>query len=101
MSKDYNTRFNTMLKYLGITRKDVARITGLGYKSVGNRTRNGDFSNWAKLAVWVFENTVTQNEWVHLSTSRTDGILKICTQEKINGKWFDVIKTEVKPKDNE
>lgn len=55
MSKDYSKRFNAMLKYLKITRVDIARITGLEYRSVRNATRSGKFSRWAKLAVWVFE----------------------------------------------
>ena len=60
MSKDYNNRFNILLKYFDITRRDVARITGFQYSALRNHTRAGNFSRWAKMIVWVFEEMKTK-----------------------------------------
>ena len=60
MSKDYNKRFNVMLKYLGITRVHVSKITGLSHQSVKNATISTNFSRWAKMIVWVFEEMKTK-----------------------------------------
>ena len=56
MSRDYHRRYREMLDYMGIKNPKVAEITGLDYSTVRKATSiSGEFSRWAKLAVWVFE----------------------------------------------
>jgi len=58
---NYSKRFQALLNYFNITRKDVAKITGLEYRSVRAKTAS-DFSRWAKFAVWVFEEMIEKDK---------------------------------------
>ena len=52
---DDNMRFKMLKKYLGLTNKDIARITGLSETAVQRGSSRGGFSRHFKFALWVFE----------------------------------------------
>ena len=55
---DYHSRFKAMKKELGLTNSDIAEITGNTKDSISTVTQpNNKFPRWAKLAIYVFENT--------------------------------------------
>ena len=53
---NWNTRYKSMKKGLGLTNSDIADITGNTPESIATTTQpRGNFPRWAKLAVVVYE----------------------------------------------